>query len=47
MKYKDIYSSEDVEELFEELLDLGVDFNELPDEMTLHELVQMSNRLRQ
>lgn len=46
MKIKDLYSEEDVLELFEELTDLGVDLDELPGDITLIELVRMSNRLR-
>jgi hypothetical protein len=46
MEYKDLYSLEDVKELLAELEDLGVDLDELDQQMTLHECVQMSNRLR-
>jgi hypothetical protein len=47
MQIKEEYTEEELAELFDELLDLDVDFNELPDEITILELVQMSNRLRE
>jgi hypothetical protein len=46
MEIKDVYTREEVFELFEELEDLGVDLNDLALQMTLSELVKMSNRLR-
>lgn len=47
MEHKDIYTLEEVLDLFDELTDLGVDLND-PDiqETTLIELVKMSNRMR-
>lgn len=45
MEYKEVYDIEEVVVLFDELEDLGVDISELPDDTTLHELVQMFNRL--
>ncbi len=46
MEYKESYTREEVLELFEELEDLGVDLDDLDQQITLHELVQMSKRLR-
>jgi hypothetical protein len=47
MDIKDSYTFDEVNELFEELTDLGVDLDD-PDiqQTTLIELVKMSNRMR-
>jgi hypothetical protein len=46
MEHKDNYTMEEITELWEELYDLGVDIDELPDETTILDCVKMSNRLR-